>query len=139
MVGCIFLVFCGLFLEFIGTQNLPQPLLLLGPQTQNKKREREESASDAAETNGKRAKLDDLVLPDFFDVPLNKPPPAPISTLTDEAPMDVDKKSSSPMPQRTASGMIIPPQVRTARPNTVTEDYGAWSTEKKVKKPSVQR
>eukprot|EP00029_Vermamoeba_vermiformis_P009601 TRINITY_DN4841_c0_g1_i1.p1 TRINITY_DN4841_c0_g1~~TRINITY_DN4841_c0_g1_i1.p1 ORF type:complete len:124 (-),score=14.22 TRINITY_DN4841_c0_g1_i1:80-451(-) len=82
----------------------------------DKKRPRDEQPESLEVVSEPPAKKPKLTLPSMFNVPL--------------------EAKQTPNQASTKGGVarsLVPPQVRNARPNKVTEDSGAWGPDKKKK------
>jgi hypothetical protein len=82
----------------------------------DKKRPRDEQTDATPSTSEPPAKKPKLTLPSVFDAPI-------------ESKQTTEQASSKGGVARS----LVPPQVRNARPNKITEDSGAWGPDKKKK------
>jgi len=98
----------------------------------SRKRTREANTEEASERTVKKqkpetdeAKEEDLTLPDDFDnVDKSKTKQSIPHSLPSEPPPKPAHETSSKKKQ------LVPPQLRSARANVVTEDYESWSMAK---------
>jgi hypothetical protein len=95
---------------------------------QTRKRPHEDTMPQANDTNSeKKAKIELPELPDFFQ--LNS------SCSAEKEEQPVATKHTEESLEKSAKSNFVPPQVRNARPNKVTEDFESWNTDKKKKTP----